>query len=51
MRTLLLAPALALPLLVLMPAPAAHADPLICVDPGPTHVGDITVDLPEVCVL
>lgn len=38
-------------LFVFAPAPAAWADPLICVDPGPTHIGDIVVDAPEVCLL
>jgi len=36
---------------LLSAVPAAHADPLLCVDPGPTHVGPYTVDLPEVCTV
>lgn len=42
---------LALLLALLLLVPAAHSDPLICVDPGPTHIGDITIDLPMICLL
>ena len=49
MRTLLLAPAVLIALAI--PATASATDPLICVDPGPTHIGEIVIDLPEVCVL
>lgn len=37
---------------LLLTATPAHADePLICVDPGPTHIGPYVIDLPEVCLL
>lgn len=44
----LLVPAL---LVSLAATTMAAAEPLICIDPGPTHIGDIVIDIPEICVL
>jgi len=50
MRTLLASAALVAGVL-LVPTVPAQAEPLVCVDPGPTHVGPYVVDVPEVCLL
>jgi len=47
---LLLVPAAAL-LFVVLGAVPASADPLICVITGAVHVGDISYDPPDPCLL